>query len=185
MRTAETNKAPSWMLCKPLPLLTEHSRGSVSRWLFCSARTFFSIKLILSPHPTFFSCLQARGLAFNERYRSFQYETRTMIQDFMFGWQWVFKLCYPTSSGSHYSCTKWYTHTHTHTHTQCQYTMFANSPQANIACFLSPVGKENKLQFADMSLCHRAIRPRQTIRLRFEILTNMVTKIHLLGCDAV
>ena len=30
-RTAETNEAPSWMLRKTLPLLTEHSRGAVSR----------------------------------------------------------------------------------------------------------------------------------------------------------
>ena len=63
--------------------------------------------------------------------------------------------------------------------------MFANITQANTVCFLSPVEKENKLQFADMSLFHRALRQRQTIRMRFEVFTNMATKIHFLGCDAV
>jgi hypothetical protein len=79
MRTAERNKAPRQMLRKALPLLAEYSRGAISRRLFCSARTFFSIKLMLSPHPTFFSCLEQRGLAFNERYRPFHYQTRTRI----------------------------------------------------------------------------------------------------------
>jgi hypothetical protein len=69
------------MLRKTLPLLTGHSREAESRRLFCSVRTFFSTKLMLSPHPTFFSWLQPRGLAFNERYRSFQYQTRDRIYD--------------------------------------------------------------------------------------------------------
>jgi hypothetical protein len=35
----------------------------------------------------------------------------------MFGRQWVFKLCCPTSSGTSYNCKKWYALTHTPTHT--------------------------------------------------------------------
>ena len=150
MRTAERNKAPRWMLRKALPLLTEHGRGALSRRLFCSARTFFSIKLMLSPHPTFFSCLEPRGLAFNERYRPFQYQTRTRILDFVFGRQWVFK-CAVQLHQEPTRALRNGTHLHTHTVSrQCSQTVHRQI--LRVSCL--PLERKTKY---NMRTCHYSI----------------------------